>query len=198
METQRVFFAVDLDASTRQAAAEISRGCEYAQGGDRVRWLRQDTFHVTMRFLGDTDPEQISGLAECVRKQTAGVKPFRMELGGVRPFPNRRSAFAVVLDVGPVERFEELAAAVERGVVAAGFTPESRPFRPHLTLGRIRGKRFSGVTAAVTPTGQGYEVSEVVLFRSDLHPSGAQYTPLERALLGNENDTPQNRDGSEI
>ena len=189
--TQRIFFAVDLDLATRRAAAEIARSCTQAPGGDAVRWLREETFHVTLRFLGDTDPERIEILADCVREQTAGLRPFRMELGGARPFPSKRGAFAVVLDVVPVEGFEELAAAVERGTVAAGFDPETRRFRPHLTLGRVRGKKFSGVTAAVTPVGQGCDVNEVVLFRSDLHPSGAQYTPLERALLGSEKDTPQ-------
>ena len=191
-DTQRIFFAVDLDAAARRAAAEVARGCLNAPDGDRVRWLREETFHVTLRFLGDTDPERIEGLADCVREQTAVLQPFRMELGGVRPFPSKRRAFAVVLDVGPVERFEQLAAAVERGAVASGFDPEPRSFRPHLTLGRVaRGKKILGVTAVVTPRGQGYNVDEVVLFRSDLHPSGAQYTPLERALLGNEKDTPQ-------
>jgi 2'-5' RNA ligase len=191
MDTQRIFFAVDLDASTRRAAAEVARSCLNVPGGDGIRWLREETFHVTMRFLGDTDPGRIQALADCVREQTSAVQPFRMELGGVRPFPSKRGAFAVVLDVAPVERFEELAAAVERGTVAAGFDPETRRFRPHLTLGRVRGKKFTGVTAAVTPVGQGYDVNEVVLFRSDLHPSGAQYTPLERALLGSKKGTPQ-------
>jgi 2'-5' RNA ligase len=191
MDTQRIFFAVDLDASTRHAAAEVARSCLHAPGGDSIRWLREETFHVTLRFLGDTDFGRIQALVDCVREQTSTLQPFRMELGGLRPFPSKRGAFAVVLDVGPVERFVELAAAVDRGTVAAGFDPETRRFRPHLTLGRVRGKKFTGVTAAVTPAGQGYDVNEVVLFRSDLHPSGAQYTPLERALLGSEKDTPQ-------
>jgi 2'-5' RNA ligase len=192
MDTQRIFFAVDLDAAARHAAAEVARSCLHAPGGDQIRWLREQTFHVTLRFLGDTDSARIEGLADCVREQTSSLQPFRMQLGGAQPFPNKRRAFAVVLDVGPVEHFEQLAAAVERGVVTAGVDPEPRSFRPHLTLGRVaRGKRFSGVTAAVTPSGQSYDVDEVVLFRSDLHSSGAQYTPLERVLLGSEKDTPQ-------
>ena len=98
----------------------------------------------------------------------------------------RRRPLAVVLDVGPAEPLEELANAVERGVVAAGFSPELRPFSAHLTLGRIRGKRFPLVTGDVTSSGNNCAVKEVVLFKSELRPSGAHYTPIERAPLGGE------------
>ena len=70
--------------------------------------------------------------------------------------------------------------------MAAGFDPESRPFNAHLTLGRTRGRRFSLVTADVTGTGETCPVNEAVLFKSERQPSGAHYTPIERAALGGE------------
>lgn len=189
-DTLRIFLAVDPDAATRHAASEISRACQQSFDSDAIRWVREETYHVTLRFLGDTERGRIEALTDCVREQTAALQPFRMQLGGVRPFPSKRRPIAIVLDVDPLERFEELAEAVERGVVAAGFDPNPRRFQPHLTLGRVRGKGFSGVTASVTPTGQSCDVNEVVLFRSDLHPSGARYTPIERAPIGGKKDTP--------
>jgi 2'-5' RNA ligase len=155
--------------------------------GDAVRWVREETFHVTLRFLGDIDPAGVGLLADCVRQQTVALRPFRLELGGARPFPSKRRPVAIVLDVGPQEPLEELAEAVERGIAAAGFDPETRPFRAHLTLGRVRGKRFPVVTGNVTASGEGCAVDEAVLFKSELHSSGARYTPLERAPLGGEN-----------
>ena len=139
---------------------------------------------MTLRFLGDIDPGAVGRLASCVREQTATLRPFRLELGGARPFPSKRRPAAIVLDVGPLERLEELAEAVERGVTAAGFDPEPRPFRAHLTLGRVRGKHFPAVTGSVTAAGESCDVDEAVLFKSELHHSGAQYTAIERALLG--------------
>jgi 2'-5' RNA ligase len=141
---------------------------------------------VTLRFLGEIDCDRIAHLADCVREQTAVLGPFRLELGGAQLFPSRRRPLAVILDVGPAEPLAELAAAVERGVVAAGFGPESRPFNAHLTLGRIHQKRFSLVTGDVTIPGESCPVNEAVLFKSELQSSGAHYTPIERAPLGGE------------
>ena len=182
----RVFFAVDLDARARRAAAEAMRVLQACPDADSVRWVREETLHVTLRFLGDIDSEGVGRLADCVREQTATLRPFRLELGGARAFPSKRRPVAIVLDVDPLERLEELAEAVERGVTAAGFDPEPRPFRAHLTLGRVRGKRFPVVTGSVTAAGESCDVDEAVLFRSELHHSGAQYTPIERAPLGDE------------
>ena len=182
----RAFFAIDLDARARSAAAGVADQLRSCPGGDAVRWVREETLHVTLRFLGELDCSRIARLAGCVREQTAALSPFRLQLGGVRPFPSRRRPLAVVLDVGPAEPLAELASAVERGVVAAGFDPEPRPFNAHLTLGRIRGKRFSLVTGDVTTSGESCPVNEAVLFKSELQPSGAHYTPIERAPLGGE------------
>jgi len=182
----RAFFAIDLDERARRAAAAVADQLRACPGGDAVRWAREETLHVTLRFLGDVDGGRIARLAGCVRAQTAALTPFRFQLGGVRLFPSRRRPLAVVLDVGPAEPLAELADAVERGVVAAGLGPETRPFNAHLTLGRIRKKRFSLVTGGVTSPGESFPVNEAVLFKSELQPSGAHYTLIERAPLGGE------------
>jgi 2'-5' RNA ligase len=182
----RAFFAIDLDERARSAAAGVANQLRACPDGDAVRWVREETLHVTLRFLGDVDCGRVARLAGSVREQTAALGPFRLQLGGARLFPSGRRPLAVVLDVGPAEPLAELADAVERGVVAAGFGPESRPFNAHLTLGRIRKKRFPLVTAEVTTSGESCPVNEVVLFKSELQPSGAHYTPIERAPLGGE------------
>lgn len=141
---------------------------------------------MTLRFLGEIACDRIAPLADSVRAQTAALRPFRLDLGSAQIFPSRRRPVAVVLEVGPSEPLAELAAAVERGVVAAGFGPESRPFNAHLTLGRIHRKRFSLVTGDVTTRSESCPVNEAVLFRSELQSSGPHYTPIERAPLGGE------------
>jgi RNA 2',3'-cyclic 3'-phosphodiesterase len=184
--TVRAFFAIDLGERARAAAAKIADNLRACPDGDAVRWVRAETFHVTLRFLGDIDSDRIGHLAGCVRERTAALRPFRLQLGGARPFPSRRHPVALVLDVGPPEPLEKLTEAVERGVVAAGFDPESRPFHAHLTLGRVRGKHFPVVTGEVTTRSESFAVNEVVLFKSELQPSGAHYTPIEHAPLGGE------------
>ncbi len=190
-EVLRVFFAIELDECARNAATRAVCALQYAPKGHAVRWIREESFHVTLRFIGDVERVRIQSLSDRVRNQTAALRPFRLELGGVRSFPSRRDPGFLVLDVGPGEQLGKLAAAVDRGVEMAGFARQSRPFRPHLTLGRIRGKKFPAVTGDVTAVGEGCVVKDAVLFKSDLHPSGAHYTPIERVPIGGPSDDPQ-------
>jgi 2'-5' RNA ligase len=182
----RAFYAVELSAPARAAAAALARVLRRQPGGDAVRWVREESLHVTLRFLGNVDVERLPGLVERVREQTAQIAPFRLRLGPVRAFPSPRRPRVIALDVEPAAPVEALAAAVERGVVAADFPPEERAFRPHLTLGRVKGRagRLLDVTAPDTAPDDAWDVTETVLFRSDLGRSGAKYTPLERAPLG--------------
>ncbi len=184
-ETLRAFFAIDLDARIREAAMEVARDLRACANGDAVRWVRGESLHVTLRFLGEIDGKQVEPLLRCVQEKIAALQPFRLELGAARPFPSRRRPVAIVLDVGPEQPLRELAAAVDEGAVAVGFEPESRPFRGHLTLGRVPGNRFPAVTASVTAVGESFAVEEAVLVKSELHRSGARYTPVDRVFLGN-------------
>jgi 2'-5' RNA ligase len=194
--TIRTFFAVDLDDATRAAASDVASALRAGPDGGEVRWVRPESLHVTLRFLGEIDAGRVPELTSRVREQTEELSPFRMRLGEPRPFPSLRRPTVVVLDVTPEELFRELAAAVERGVVAAGFAPETRAFHPHLTLGRVQrqrrlggdrrrtGRRFSTGMDVAAPADVACDVTESVLFRSELTPSGARYTALERIPLG--------------
>jgi 2'-5' RNA ligase len=186
-ETIRAFFAVELDDATRAVAWDVASALRAGPHGDDVRWVRRENLHVTLRFLGRVETHRLPEITGRVREQTARLLPFRMHLGGARPFPSPRRAKVVVLDVSPGEPLQELAAAVERGVVAAGFPPEDRRFHPHLTLGRAQGRPLGFDSAA--PGGAGCHVAESVLFRSELYPDGARYTALERIPLGYQADS---------
>lgn len=180
----RTFFAIELDPAARRAATELARALRERPGGDRVRWVRPEALHVTLRFLGDIDPGRVATLRERVAPELAKLSPFALGLGAVHPFPSARRPLVVAVDVTPAEPLEELAAAVERGVVAAGFEAEARTFRAHLTLGRLRSGRPPATDEMAAPAGVRFEVGDVVLFRSELRPGGALYTPLERMPLG--------------
>jgi 2'-5' RNA ligase len=189
----RAFFAVDLDDAARAAAVRLLD--RLRDPADGVRWVRPEALHVTLRFLGDIDPAQVTPLARSVAGELAGLSPFRMELGQVQLFPSPRRPRVVALEVEPAERLAELAGAVERGTRAEGFEPEERAFRAHLTLGRLkprgRARRGAAPAEAGAPATRGLgakgaacDVAEVVLFRSELRSEGAKYTALERMPLG--------------
>ena len=180
----RTFIAVPFDARARAAALHAIRELRAAPHGDAVRWAREEALHVTLRFLGNLAPTRIAELVRRVRAETRRVAPFQLHPGHVLPFPDARRPRVVALTLEPEEPLASLAAAVERGVVAAGFAPESRRFRAHCTLGRTQPRgRYPDVTAPVTVPDFTLDVTEAVLFRSDLERSGARHTPLERLPL---------------
>ncbi|TMA34522.1 MAG: RNA 2',3'-cyclic phosphodiesterase [Deltaproteobacteria bacterium] len=187
MADLRLFFALELGSAVRARAARIAAALREHAGSRDVRWVREESLHVTLRFLGSTDPARVADLAREIGTATRGIAPFSASLAGVELFPSPRRPRVVALGLEPRGALAALAAAVERGAVAAGFAPEDRPFRPHLTLGRTRDhRRFhlaADVTASVTAPGESWDVMETVLFRSDLAPSGARYTPLARVPL---------------
>jgi 2'-5' RNA ligase len=155
-----------------------------------VRWVKGQNLHVTLRFLGTIAETRVAALAAGVAERLSGIEPFALRLGAVRIFPNARRPRVVVREVDPPEPLTRLAAAVERGVVDAGFEAETRRFRPHLTLGRIRAQAgLPDVTAIDTPATDAFGVTEIVLFRSELHPSGSRYAALARLPLAPPEET---------
>lgn len=179
----RAFIAIDFDAAARHALADVLSDLRARPGGEAMRWLRPEALHVTLRFLGDVAPESVEAIARAVGGEVAPLAPFALTLGAAFLFPSPRRPRVVALEVAPAEPLGRLAAAVERGVTAAGLPPEPRPFRAHLTLGRTDGRRPPEMAGAAAPAGTAVSVDAVVLFRSELRPGGARHTPLERMPL---------------
>jgi len=180
VESVRAFFAVELDESARAAAKATAAELGRRDEAGVLRLMRLESLHVTLRFLGDVATDRLGGLVECVTKQAAEVAPFEVGLGELMVFPSARRPRVLAAGVEPAGPLAQAAAAVERGCVAAGFEPETRPYRGHLTLGRMKrgpAPRFDDV---VVPDHEPTAVRDAVLFRSELGRDGARYTPLER------------------
>ena len=175
----RAFIAVPVPSTLHRPIARVIDALRKQPGGDRVRWVRAENLHVTLRFLGKIDPDIIPTLLERVGERTAQHEAFELTLAHVQLFPSQRRPSVVAFELAPAEPLTRLAEAVEQGVVAAGLPGESRPFRSHLTLGRIRERHSAlDVTASDTALSDSLPVTEAILFQSELRKSGAFHTPL--------------------
>lgn len=193
-EAVRAFFAVKvgpgtpLCAEAREVVKALRERCERVRRSSKrtleARWVREESWHLTLRFLGDVAVAQIDDLARQARTALANVASFELRLGCAMTFPPKRPR-TLALDVAPHAPLAELAGAVEQSVVACGFKPEGRSLKPHLTLARIKDGHFRESDAeGVAAEGRArLPVDEIVLFRSELRPSGALYTPLELIAL---------------
>jgi 2'-5' RNA ligase len=184
MSTLRAFLAAEIGEGARRAVAAAAERLAREVRGREVRWARPETYHLTLRFLGEVEAVRLGALAARVAEAVAGVAPFELRLGAVVAFPGPRRPRVIAATVEPEAPLAALARCVEAAVVRAGLPPDERPFRPHLTLGRVRDRAHPDLAAAGPLAAQPFRVAEVVLFRSDLREGGALHTPLERMALG--------------
>lgn len=158
-----------------------------------VRWTNPDGVHLTLKFLGDTPEDRVTAIAEAMTAAAAGFEPFELRIAGLGCFPNPR--LARVLWVGAAEPPKALAGlqrAVDLQMSRLDFARETRAFSPHLTLGRVNDRISTDERRTLSdllnkPQADvlgAIPVTEIVLFKSDLRPSGAVYSALARARLG--------------
>jgi len=184
----RSFIAVAMDEGIIARLAALQQELRRAEAP--VSWVRPEGMHLTLKFLGNVPEGQIPRIGDALQGVTAARAPFRICVEGAGAFPNLRRPRVVWADVREGrEALIELAAAVDAALAGLGFPPEDRPFSPHLTLGRVKAPNHLEHLAALIQShvddrfGE-MTAREVILFRSELSPNGAKYTPLRRAALG--------------
>jgi len=180
MDRIRAFLAVDPSPEIHRRLVEVKS--LLAETGAAVRWVRDEGLHVTMKFLGPVTRDGLEALCEELQDIRSTFRVFRLCIKNLGVFPDLRRPRVVWAGVESAD-LPRLARAVEEAAARAGFGTEQRPFRPHITLGRVKDTRgwprLREVLAARRAIEVGTcEVTELVAYRSDLRPSGAVYTKL--------------------
>lgn len=190
--TVRTFIAVELDEGLEAALALAQERLGERMPPRSVRWVRPEAIHLTLKFLGDTPLERVDEVKAALGQATVEFQPFDIDVGGLGCFPNLRRPRVVWIGLqestGVLVRLRD---SIESVVAPLGFPTERRPFRPHLTLGRVRRHaskseaREVGEVLSSSAFGKIGEigVSSVSYIKSDLLPSGAVYTTLSNAPL---------------
>ncbi len=189
----RCFVAVELPGLIRDLLGKQSEGLQEGLANEKhIRWVRPGNIHLTLKFLGEVSPERLDSIKSRLLEAVAGQPPFDLEAGGFGCFPSReRPRVLWVGVVDPTGVLGRLQSMLERSLESLGFRPETKPFHPHLTLGRVRkGLRREEMRELAAELAKvevqhlaGWTVEDVVLFRSDLSPSGPTYTRLAAYLL---------------
>ena len=153
-----------------------------------VRWVRDDALHLTLKFFGEVTSDRVEPITELVQRATGGLRQMPMTLLGGGAFPSRQRPKVLRLEVEAGPDLELLQDRLERGGDEIGFSPEGRPFRPHLTLGRVReGHRLPPGAMDLLeslPHGPPFTADRVVLFESTLTRSGPTYGARLEMRLG--------------
>ncbi|MCP4004034.1 MAG: RNA 2',3'-cyclic phosphodiesterase [bacterium] len=183
-EPLRTFIAVPLPESVRDSAAEALADARVALG-ERARWTPAENLHLTLKFLGDVDRDQLPKLIQRLQAKLAGVAVFEAALGGLGAFPNAREASVLWLGVTTgLSDLAKLARKVDAASKVVGVAREKRPFRAHLTLARLRTPERVDVERMKAPEEVPFRVEQVILYESRLSPDGARHVPLAHLPLG--------------
>jgi 2'-5' RNA ligase len=182
----RTFVAIPLPKECQTMLDRLQKDLK-ACGAD-VRWVAIPSIHLTLKFLGEVDPEVILKLSESFENSTQSRHGFDLKLHGLGCFPNYRNPRVIWCGVeGDTQSLSQLQQQVETACALFGFAPEIRPFHPHLTLGRVNGKRNLQLLVDCIKIGSdlecGFKAGYFNIYKSTLKPQGAVYTVLKTILL---------------
>lgn len=143
-----------------------------------------ENWHITFRFLGSIGEVAYERVLAELDSVDLG-RSFRIGLGELGAFPQPRKATVIWMGLSKgTERLHELAEISEEAAQAAGLAPNERPFRPHLTLSRVRpAQDVSRLVEEAPAMDIEWRCESVVIYRSHLGRGGASYEPLETLLL---------------
>jgi 2'-5' RNA ligase len=189
---QRLFIAVAVPPDALEACREIIDAVRTTPLGRDARWVRTENLHLTIRFLGDTEPDLVPDVALAVCDAAGSVEPFRVELAGAGAFPDGRHPRTLWLGVDRGnDGLERLANAVEAPLARLGWPPDARPRRPHLTIARTdatQGAVSHAIADALAAAAEGwrapFDASALTLFRSHLGGGPPRYEAIVEAPLG--------------
>jgi 2'-5' RNA ligase len=180
----RAFVAAELPPAILEAAANLRK--RYAAAGLCPRWVKPANMHLTLKFLGDIAADRQADARLAMQRAAQGQPTIRLTTAGTGVFPSLRKPRVLWIGLsGDVAALLELQARLEARFAELEFARETRSFKEHLTLARMRPEEDTQRLArAIDQLGGfapiGFDISELVLFQSELRPGGAVYTPLAR------------------
>lgn len=154
-----------------------------------VKWVHVYSIHLTLKFLGEVEETRVGEMGSAIERAMEGFTSWVVTVRETGAFPSLRNPRVVWVGIqDPAGELGRLQGRMEKEFSRLGFAEEGRPFSPHLTLGRVRSARGKQdlIRALAGETHREFgeiAIAKVVLFRSELKPSGAVYTSLKEFTL---------------
>lgn len=178
----RLFVGIPLPEEYQRGLAELRERLA-PRVRSRLGWTKEGNWHLTLKFLGEVDEDRAADIGAAL--EGLRLAAFTLQAGGTGYFPNARNprVFWVGLAQG-ADECSAWAGQVETVMEGLGFAREDRPFRPHLTLARVKEARkddWEGLrTEAAEVEWPAVRIAEVVLWRSRLGPNGPAHEALRQ------------------
>lgn len=185
-ESIRTFIAAHLSDKVREQIFAFQS--DLKRWNADVKWVRPESMHITLKFLGDIFPDQIESITGIMHDVAKLENPFTIHIQGVGCFPNEKRPRVLWLGIqSETDSLVDLANGLNIKLEALGFEPEKRSFKPHLTLGRVKSlKKIENVIESMHEegfNGTPVLIESIYLMQSYLKSSGAEYKVLKQIQL---------------
>jgi len=184
MSKFRGFIAIDIPINKKFLEMEN----EIKNTAADLKLVEPENIHVTLKFLGDTDEENIDKIGEIIKNSVKDINSFNIKLKGSGVFPNKSYIKVIWIGLENAEKIGEIAKKIDEQLKNLGFQVEKRGFSAHLTIARVKSSRNKEKLLQIIEKYKDVEfatinVSSVKLKKSDLTPKGPIYTTLKELKL---------------
>jgi 2'-5' RNA ligase len=179
----RAFLAVDPPQEVLNEIVRIQDRLKKVVQGD-IRWVRSGGIHLTLKFFGNISESDSTNISRVIKNNIVNIKPFTLNTRRVGAFPDVKRPRVLWLGMdGDTDILISLQRGIDGGLQDCGFKKEDRPFRPHLTLARIKEPKGLIGLAKIIEKSEDYTAGSFIvgglnLFKSNLTSQGAVYTKL--------------------
>lgn len=188
----RSFIALELSEEIYRNLGKLieslKKGVQFTPS--RPSWVKPESIHLTLKFLGNIDENMVAPISEVVKTAAEETSAFTIRIRDLGVFPDERRPRVLWCGMTKGEmQTTTLQKKIDRSLLSLGFEKEKRPFHPHLTLARIKSLKGTAALMNIIKANQQNsfvgecQIDRLILFRSELHPDGARYTKLFEAPL---------------
>ena len=182
---KRLFLALNLPKEIRNELTDLVKKLDQANKNKPIKWVENDNFHLTLHFLGSLPIEKLDSIDNAILPMVARFPILNFQLSNsINAFPNLNDPKVIFLEMKELNDGQTIALQKQIGkaLELLEFEIDPRPFRLHLTLGRVKSKTTIQIPEIRVPSSK-LQVSSVDLMESNLTPAGPLYTTLKQYNL---------------
>jgi RNA 2',3'-cyclic 3'-phosphodiesterase len=184
-ESWRIFTAIELPDKVQKRIKRHIQQLQVAVPDNKASWSRTENIHLTLKFFGYVPPTKIVGISAAASRVVSQLSKFEIQIGNTGAFPKVSQPRVLWIGVDdPTGELVRLHQLFETECAVEGFEGETRDFKPHLTIARLRrpegAKALAETNQKLGFASTGLEVTELVVFRSEPSSKGSKYKALSR------------------
>jgi 2'-5' RNA ligase len=183
---KRIFIAVKVEPE--ETLMKMLSSFRSVLSRESIKWTNPDNLHITLAFLGNTEDDLITAISGMLSEKCERSGRFELTVRGSGVFKSLKDPRVIWIGIGHSEELQRLNTLIKNGLAGTGIKLEDRPFKPHLTIGRVRQLRSNDILKSMLEKYEDTEfqkvsVNEVILYESMLLRTGSVYNPLRKFNL---------------